>query len=214
MSEIPEPIELCLEDLTRLERDEPFLRCVAVAGGQPGLCFSPRGEVLWQLNEYAIAELWVALDGRLVFYRRRTDGVVTLTRVSRHLELPLGKPVFVLHGDEIRVENLRYRVHVHGKAKAVAAPERLPLKRARQAVVGATMALGALTAGCRGKPAEPPNHPTGGSATTAAPSATTGTEHRDPPPIDVRDQPPLVAAPPQETAPTPPTPPAKKTPKE
>jgi hypothetical protein len=211
MSEIPEPIELCLEELTNLERDEPYLRCVAVAGGQPGLCFSPRGEVLWQLNERALAELWVALDGRLVFYRKKTDGIVSLTRASRHLELPLGKPVFVLHGDEIRVENLRYRVHVHGNVKEVLAPERLQLKRARQAVVGATMALGALTAGCQGKPAEGPNHPPNGSVTATAPSATIGGEHRDPPPIDVRDQPPLVAAPPEETAPPPPP---EKAPKE
>ena len=88
---LPEPIELCLEELDDASDAEPYVRCVAVAGGRPGLCFSPAGEVLWRLNESALAEIWVSLDGRLMFFRKSLQGQVSLTRVERHLELPLGK---------------------------------------------------------------------------------------------------------------------------
>jgi hypothetical protein len=200
-------MELCLEELEDQASPEPYLRCVAVAGGQPGLCFSPDGEVVWKLNEHAAAELWVSGDDKLIFYRKQSEGVVSLTRLSRHLELPLGKPVVVLHGDEICVKNRRYRVHVHGTAQEIVPPTRLDLRRTRHAVVGAALAVSSLVAGCKqnlpetqdaSSPtpngqvyAQPPNR-----GTTQG-GATNKTERTEPPPIDVRDQPPLVAAPPE-----------------
>lgn len=234
---IPEPIELCLEELEERSGDEPYLRCVAVAGGHPGLCFSPQGEVWWQLNQDALAELWVSMDGQLIFYRTGGLGVVSLTRASRHLELPVGKPVVVLHGDEVRVEGRSYRVHVHGRATQVAPPERLTLRRAHQAVVGAALAASALAAGCEGDPpganihvlVAPPSAaptpaptptqnvtPTGSEPAAAgprAPSTPTSTQNARQPngaPIEVRVAPPAPMTPPPPLLRRPTEPPAKK----
>jgi hypothetical protein len=167
---LPDPIELCLEELNDASDAEPYVRCVAVAGGCPGLCFSPAGEVIWRLNDNALAEIWVSLDGRLMLFRKSPQGQVALTRVERHLELPLSKPVIVLGGDEISVAGRRFRVHVHGTATEVKPPERLKLRRARNLAVAAAVALGALAADCK-------QGATGGSTT----------------PIEVRQQPPIIA---------------------
>jgi len=173
---LPEPIELCLEELDDASDAEPYVRCVAVAGGCPGLCFSPAGEVLWRLNESALAEIWVSLDGRLMFFRKSLQGQVSLTRVERHLELPLGKPVIMLGGDEITVAGKRFRVHVHGTTAKVRPPERLKLRRARNLAVAAAIALGVLTADCKRGVKQ---GATGGSTT----------------PIEIRQQPPIIAPP-------------------
>jgi hypothetical protein len=141
---LPDPIEICLEELDDASDAEPYVRCVAVAGGCPGLCFSPTGEVLWRLNETALAEIWVSLDGRLMFFRKSPQGQVSLTRVERHLELPLGKPVIMLGGDEISVAGKHFRVHVHGMTAEVKPPERLKLWRARNLGIAAAIAIGAL----------------------------------------------------------------------
>lgn len=146
---LPTPIEICLEELDDMSSATPYVRCVAIAGGQPGLCFSAEGELWWRLNDNATAELWVSRDGQLIFYRSQTKRGVSLTRVERHLELPLGKPVVVLDGDEIRVGSRHYRIHVHGATHNVTAPERLVLARVRQLAVGAVIAAGTLTASCR-----------------------------------------------------------------
>ncbi len=177
----PEPIELCLEELDDVSDAEPYVRCVAVAGGCPGLCFSPTGELLWRLNENALAEIWVSLDGRLMFFRKSPQGQVSLTRVERHLELPLGKPVIVLSGDEISVAGKRFRIHVHGATAEVRPPERLKLRRARNLAVAAAMALGALTADCK---QSSKGGTTGRSARDAA------AEVRTTPPIEIRKFPP------------------------
>jgi hypothetical protein len=146
---LPDPIEICLEELDDASDAEPYVRCVAVAGGCPGLCFSPTGEVLWRLNETALAEIWVSLDGRLMFFRKSPQGQVSLTRVERHLELPLGKPVIVLGGDEISVAGKHFRVHVHGMTTRVKPPERLKLRRARNLALAAAIAIGTLAPGCK-----------------------------------------------------------------
>lgn len=148
--------------------DEPYVRCVAVAGGSPGLGFSASGAVLWREVNNTVAELWVSLDARLILYRTREDSEVLLSRATRQLELPLGKPVVVLHGDEFAVNGHRYRLHVHGLAAEVRPPEPLRFKRSRAAVVGAAVALGAMGPGCDGS---------------------------DRNPIEVRSAPPIVAVP-------------------
>jgi hypothetical protein len=190
----PEPIELCLEELDDASDADPYLRCVAVAGGSPGLCFSPAGEVLWRLNETALAEIWVSLDGRLMFFRKSPQGQVSLTRVERHLELPLGKPVIVLGGDEISVAAKRFRVHVHGTTVEVRPPERLKLRRARNLAVAAAMALGALTADCK-------QSSKGGTTGRSARDA--GTEVRPTPAIEIRHFPPAPSRPPNPRPPNP-----------
>jgi hypothetical protein len=162
----PEPIELCLEELDVSDDNEPYVRCVAVSGGCLGLCFSPRGEVLWRLNDGALAELWVSQDGKLIFFRKMPVGSVSLTRSERHLELPLEKPVIVLDSDEIGVGGKLYRVYIHGATTRVAPPERLNLRRARSLTVGAAIAVGALTAGC--KPSPRVNSEAGVPSATAA----------------------------------------------
>ena len=172
---LPDPIELCLEELDDASDAEPYVRCIAVTGGSPGLCFSPAGEVLWRLNENASAEIWVSLDGRLMLFRKSLQAQVSLTRVERHLELPLGKPVIVLGGDEISVAGKRFRVHVHGTTAEARPPERLKLRRARNLAVAAAIALGALTADCK-------HGATGGStattsSATATPSPVTAASH-------------------------------------
>jgi hypothetical protein len=97
-----------------------------------------------RLNETALAEIWVSLDGRLMFFRKSPQGQVSLTRVERHLELPLGKPVIMLGGDEISVAGKHFRVHVHGMTAEVKPPERLKLWRARNLGIAAAIAIGAL----------------------------------------------------------------------
>src|SRR5512133_2482670 len=164
----PEAIELCLEELSDSGCDEPYVRCVAVAGGTPGLGFSASGSVLWRQVENTVVELWVSLDARLILYRTREDCEVVLSRAARQLELPLGKPVVALHGDEFAVNGHRYRLHVHGLAAEVRPPEPLRLKRSRAAVLGAAVALGAMGPAC---------------------------DRLGRNPIEVRDAPPLVAAP-------------------
>ena len=176
-----EPIELCLEELDDASDAEPYLRCVAVAGGSPGLCFSPAGDVLWRLNESALAEIWVPRDGRLMLFRKSPQGQVSLTRVERHLELPLGKPVIVLGGDEISVAGRRFRVHVHGTTAEVKPPERLKLRRARNLAVAAALAFGALTADCK---------PSSKGGTTGRSARDAGAEVRTAPAIEVRSHPP------------------------
>jgi hypothetical protein len=138
------------------------------------------------LNETALAEIWVSLDGRLMFFRKSPQGQVSLTRVERHLELPLGKPVIVLGGDEISVAAKRFRVHVHGTTVEVRPPERLKLRRARNLAVAAAMALGALTADCK-------QSSKGGTTGRSARDA--GTEVRPTPPIDIRRFPPRPSMP-------------------
>ena len=184
---LPEPIEICLEELDDASDAEPYLRCVAVAGGSPGLCFSPAGEVLWCLNESALAEIWVSRDGRLMFFRKSSHGQVSLTRVERHLELPLGKPVIVLGGDEIGVAGRRFRVHVHGTTAEVKPPERLKLRRARNLAIAAALALGALTGDCK---QSSKGGPTGRGAKDP------GAEVQTAPAIELRNHPPAPERPP------------------
>ncbi len=182
MPDFIEPIELCLESLDPSTDDQPYVRCVALAGGDPGLGIDSDGRVVWCQNELAAALLWVSADRQLILVRRSISQSVRLIRAERFLDLPLDKPVVVLHEDVITIEGNSFRVHVHGTTQIIAPPERLLLRRAQTFVAGAVLAA-ATIAGCH-------TNTTGRAAVSAgatgnevtSPSATFETEYAKPPP--------------------------------
>jgi hypothetical protein len=127
---------------------------------------------------------------------------VSLHRAGRSLDVPCGKPVFVIDKDEINMGSRRLRIHVHGQAPSIAAPSPLPsrpssLGRLAQAATAAAIVGTVAASGCcpeigiRDAPPEP-----------TAPLPTI--EIRDnppeptpipPPTIEVRDDPPEIALP-------------------
>lgn len=156
------PLAICLEDLAPRAPDERYLRCVAVVGRAPGLRLDGAGTVLWRDETGAACELWVSADERLVLYRPESGGRVVVRRASRSLDVPATKPVILLDQDEVEVGGRRLRVHVHGDAPRVYAPEYLRTTTSRgPAKVAAALALGAAlgAAGCKNDkptPALPP----------------------------------------------------------
>ncbi|MBN1772478.1 MAG: hypothetical protein JXB32_14510 [Deltaproteobacteria bacterium] len=172
------PLAICLEDLTPRSPDERYLRCVAVVGRAPGLRVDDAGSVLWRDEAGAACELWVSADERLVLYRPDSGGRVVVRRAARSLEVPAAKPVILLDQDEVEVGGRRLRVHVHGDAPWVHAPQYLRTTAPRgPAKVAAALALGAAlgAAGC--KKDEP--------------------VRSGPPELEVREQPPAEAPPPE-----------------
>jgi hypothetical protein len=138
------PLAICLEDLQPRASDERYLRCVAVVGRAPGLRVAGGGAVLWRDETDTACELWVSADERLVLYRPEGGGRIVVRRASRSLEVPATKPVILLDQDELEVGGRRLRVHVHGDAPRVHAPEYLRAPSSRvPAKVAAALALGA-----------------------------------------------------------------------
>ncbi len=179
---MPKPMAICIEDVSAGK----FLRCVAVAGREPGLRVDSKGDVLWKSDEAVACELWVSADEKLILYRPDGARAVTLHRAGRSLDVPFGKPVVVIDRDEVDVGERRLRIHVHGDAPAVAAPspfapEKSTLGKLARAAAAAAV-IGAGVGGCNTKNIVvrdgPPTPP--------------------PPPIDVRESPPLVVEPPGE----------------
>jgi len=168
---MPRPLELCLEDLAAAPGDPEFLRCVALAGGEPGLTLH-RGSIGWRAGEGADAELWISLDEQLIL-RRRAGGLSTrVVRSGRALDAPEGKPVVLRDQDELETAGRRFRVHVHGLAAVVHAPQ--PLFRKAWAPIAAAVL---------------------GAAACTLPSNT-----KTPEPIQVRDMPPAPPPPHREPA--------------
>ena len=169
---MPQPMAVCIEDLEAESRADRFLRCVAVIGRQPGLRLDVAGRVLWRSEDQVSCELWVSADEQLILYRPENAMPVTLHRVGRSLQVPIGKPVVVVDQDQVDVGPKRLRIHLHGPAPAVTAPSPLPSKpRKVGRMVQAAAVIGALTAsvGC--------------------------TDILATPTIDIRDEPPVVALP-------------------
>lgn len=173
---MPEPLAICLEDLGAPLEAPRFLRCVVVVGREPGLRLDASGAVVWQHE--GGAELWVSSDDKLILFRPADAPSVMVSRSGRTLDAPTGKPVVLLDGDELTTAGRRLRVHVHGVAPLVHAPQQLPAEalprstasRAAAAALALGAALGA--AGCGGA-------------------------------VEVRDSPPTVAPPdPQRTPPS------------
>ena len=227
MPDFVEPIELCLESLDPAEDEHPYVRCVAMAGGEPGLGISPNGAIIWREDTAAVALLWVSADSQLIVSRHQEGHGVRLIRAERFLELPLAKPVVVLHEDVLVIGERTYRIHVHGVAAVVAPPTRLTLRRAQTLLATAALAAASF-AGChastQGQPGAPstdvaapppptsqyaeppPNLETGGAPGVEPASqggaATTGTGRatstKATPPIEIREHPPAPVAMPRD----------------
>jgi len=180
---MPHPKEICIEDLELSEREgtanqAPYIRCVALPGGEPGLALAGEGMVRWMPDGPAARGLWISADERLVLLRAANAGPITVERGGRRVEAPEGKPVILVDQDLLRVNGRRLRVHIHGAAEAIYPPR--PLTAGAIARLGraaaAALALGAVVG-------------TPGSGEARAPG---------PPPIEIRAQPP---APPVQARP-------------
>jgi hypothetical protein len=174
---MPAPQQICIEDLRSSTPDARYLRCVAIAGRDPGLRVDARGRVLWKSDDDAACELWVSLDDKLVLYRPQGAAPVRVERSGRALDVAADRPVILLDQDLVTVGGRELRVHVHGEAPEVHAPTFVTeaMLRAARAISAAAW-VGAAAAGCSSGP----------------------------PPIEVRDQPPaaLPMPPPSATAPS------------
>ena len=150
-AEVPEPLEICLEELFHAEEeDERYVRCVALLGGEPGLTLDREGAVQWMVESPEAYGLWVSQDGELVLLRGEGADPVRVERGGRAVDAPIGKPVILKDQDELIVNGRRLRLHVHGETEAIHEPERLSgtaLGRlVRAAAAAATLALGAAAA--------------------------------------------------------------------
>ena len=210
---MPQPLAICLEDLAAAPAAR-YLRCVALAGRQPGLRLDAHGDASWQCDGDVAAELWVSADDRLILYRPEGAPAVRVGRAGRFIEAPEGKPVVLLGGDEIAIGPRQLRVHVHGAAPAVAPPTPLaePTRRVGSGVA-AVVAMGMAVAGCkdvevRQHPPAPPLRPTDtapvdpsstvsatASATATQTATSTAAASTTTDPIEVRDHPPEMAVP-------------------
>jgi hypothetical protein len=215
------PLAICVEDMGSQAKTR-YMRCVALPGRQPGLRLDEAGQVVWRSEDDVACELWVSADGRLVLFRPEGAIPVSVHRAGRSLDVPCGKPVFVIDKDEVDVGERRLRIHVHGEAPSVAAPSPLsfksrPLRHLAQAataaaIVGTVSALGCSPIEIRNNPPEPvmpTDTPTivvrddpPEIAVTIEASPTPTIEVRDDPPtvtpaptIEVRDDPPEIALP-------------------
>jgi hypothetical protein len=121
---MPVPLEICLEEELS-EQDERYVRCVALPGGEPGLALDRDGVVRWMPAEPAAYGLWISADDRLMLLRSQGSAPITVRRGGRSLEAPEAKPVVLRDQDLLVVNGRPLRVHVHGIAHEVHAPERL-----------------------------------------------------------------------------------------
>jgi hypothetical protein len=192
------PLAICVEDMGSQAKTR-YMRCVALPGRQPGLRLDEAGQVVWQSEDGVACELCVSADGRLVLFRPEGAVPVSVHRTGRSLEVPCGKPVFVIDKDEMDVGERRLRIHVHGEAPLVVAPSPLqaktrPFRRLAQAATAVAIAGSVSAVGC--KEIEIRDQP----PVEVEPTPTI--EVRDDPPtampaptIEVRDEPPVVAPP-------------------
>ena len=166
------PLAICIEDVDASKKTTRYTQCVALPGRQPGLRLDENGRARW-FNEQAVAcELWVSADNRLILYRPEGVPPVQVRRAGRSLDAPCEKPVILLDKDEVTVGARRLRVHIHGEAAAVTAPTPLVVKP----------------------------RPLDRLAQTAAAAAVIGTLATGC--IEVRETPPIVAAPTDTPTPT------------
>ena len=165
-------LEICLEEVDATS-DERFIRCVALPGGQPGLALDREGSVRWMPEAPAPYGLWVSADGQLVLLRGEGSGPVVVSRGGRSLEAPAEKPVILLDGDLLRVNDRQLRVYLHGETQAARPPERLSASALSRAVraTAAAVALSAAVGIGAGAAADPSTRP-----------------------IEVRDRPPAAVA--------------------
>jgi len=170
MSEPVEPIELCLESLDAVEDEQPYVRCVALSGAELGLGLTASGEIVWKQNDAPSASIWVSADNQLMVVRNEESTAIRLVRAERFLDLPLAKPVVVLHEDLLEMHGHSFRLHIHGVAASVEPPTRLALRRVHSMIAGAALAAVSM-AGCVNGPPDTSSAP---STLTAAVTNTSG----------------------------------------
>lgn len=210
---MPTPIAICIERIGAPPGAARFIRCVALVGRQPGLRLGADGEPLWQTDDPVTAELWVSGDERLILYRPAGAPPLTLSRANRALDVPEAKPVVAIDQDEVALGGCRLRLHVHGPARAVAAPSPLPeggvaargvLARAAAVAIGTAVAAGCNVEVRTSPPyvAPDPPPPEASAATTNTievrelpPDVEVVTPAKPSPPIEVRETPPAIAVP-------------------
>ena len=175
---MPKPKAICIEDLSAADDASRYLRCVALAGRQPGLQVDRQGDLLWRSDEELACELWVSADERLICYRPDGAAPLTVQRSGRSLEVPETKPVVLLDQDQLEVGGRGLRIHIHGEAVGIHPPSPLPVQAPPRpsslggvaqsaAATAAALALGLSlgAAGCKSGPkeievrAEPPSMP-------------------------------------------------------
>lgn len=188
---MPTPIALCLEDLAASTNRPRFTRCTALAGGGLGLQLDHQGDICWQQPAAGVCELWVSADERLMLFRPAGAPPVGVHRAGRSLDAPVGKPVVLLNQDELSVGPRRFRLHVHGQAPVVQAPEALA-PTAFRAVIGRAAAAMAMGAAVAAQGIEVLANPPKVAAPPPPPP---------PPPIEVRETPPVVLPPREDPAP-------------
>ena len=197
---------------------------MALGGTERGLSVDGAGAVLWREEEAGAFCLVVSLDERLVLLRPEGAAPSTVSRGGRSLEVPCGKPVVLVDQDRMDVGERRLRIHVHGEAPAVHAPELLAMEEPDHSTLGkvaraaaTALALGAAVgaAGCkslevRDRPPTVPEQIDKGAPkpdqarsdlTAAKPDA--GVAKPDQKPIEVRHKPPIMVAPPRVPPPKP-----------
>jgi hypothetical protein len=173
---MPRAQEICLEELARKPEDGAFVRCVALPGGEAGLALDRAGAIQWMPEGPGAHALCVSQDDRLVLLGSAEAGEIHVERGHRSVVAPPGQPVVLLDQDVLRLGARAFRVHVHGEAQEVHAPEPLTgsaLARLARAAAAA-VAIGSAFAA--------------GPGALAGPGAEGG-----PAPIEVRTRPPVVA---------------------
>ncbi len=209
-------IALCIEDCHPASEDRRYLRCCALTGLQPGLALTPDGIVEWRSGAPAAIRLVVSLDEKLVCYREPgAAGGARVHRGGRFVEVEEQKPVVLLDGDELTLGDRRLRLHVHGfttashdpeyfvaPSVAAAAPAIAAAAPVARAAAVAGMAVAGLlgVSGCDKPPPDKPMEPPPIDVRDQPPIAP---NPPPPPPMEVRDHPP-VALPPEEPMPPPP----------
>jgi len=147
---MPEPIALCIEYLDAREREDRYMRCVALPGYDVALGLDERGETVWRDPDRIACELWVSADDQLIIVRREGGPETVVYRAGRSLSLPADKPVVLIDCDRVDVGARRLRVHVHGVAGAVHEPAPLEERTTRPlAAIAAAVAISASAVGCK-----------------------------------------------------------------
>ncbi len=204
---MPKPLSICIEHLDAKDEDQRYVRCVALAGNEPGLGLDSDGGILWKTGKPA-CELWISQDERLILLKPEgCQALITVRRTGRSLEVPAGKPVVLLDQDEVQVAEHQFRIHVHGEAAAEHAPT--PLRNLIRTAAGVAAAVAITASGAMAdepiqvRPTPPKPVATDRLVKPPMPPADAGVPGPDAsvqPPIEVRVKPP---APMPGPAPTP-----------
>lgn len=170
-----QPTVVCLER-RRPETGEPFVRCVALPGRAPGLGLAHDGSIVWMASEGVACSLGMSGDGQLILLRNAHAPAIRVLRSGRSLDVQADKLVVLLHGDEVELAGLRWRVHVHGPAREVAPPRALTVAAWAAAVA---LAVTSSTSGCTPSRSSPATLSDASAETSPEASAAVGSGAAD-----------------------------------